>query len=418
MVDCSLLAMTTNGRPLAREKPLVIAMVPREQGITGVHTHVRQLQRYVKAAGIPSEIITPHSWGARPLHWGQAIATPAFALRPLLERAHGPSHVLWYRASHEVLLRRALRDRLSTLDDCVVYAQCPVSARAALQVRRGPHQRVVMAVHFRTSQADEWADKGQIKRGGRVFRQIRSLERDVLSRIDGVVYVSNWARRALLTWLPEAAETPWVVCDNFVTPWHADRPAQARGDLVTVGNLETVKNHRYLLHVLAEAGRLGHRLTLDVLGEGPELNALTALVSELGLADQVRLLGFRRDVRDLLPGYRAYVHASYSESSSLAIIEAMAAGLPIVAGAVDALGELFDDGVEGRYWSLEDSRKAAEVLVEFLGSDARRAEAGRAAAQRFSRDFDANVVAPRLVAFLQDQHATGTTVRGRLSGQA
>ena len=45
----------------------------------------------------------------------------------------------------------------------------------------------------------------------------------------------------------------------------------------------------------------------------------------------MRFQGFRTDVRDQLPGYRAYVHAAYAETSSLAIIEAMAAGLPIVA---------------------------------------------------------------------------------------
>ena len=54
---------------------------------------------------------------------------------------------------------------------------------------------------------------------------------------------------------------------------------------------------------------------------------LMRLARSLGLEEQVRFRGFRRDVRDFLPRYRAYVHASYSESSSLAIMEAMGAGL-------------------------------------------------------------------------------------------
>ena len=57
--------------------------------------------------------------------------------------------------------------------DCVIYAQCPLAARAALRARRGSHQRVVMAVHFRISQADEWVNMKQIRRDGRVFRAIR-----------------------------------------------------------------------------------------------------------------------------------------------------------------------------------------------------------------------------------------------------
>jgi glycosyltransferase involved in cell wall biosynthesis len=77
---------------------------------------------------------------------------------------------------------------------------------------------------------------------------------------------------------------------------------------------------------------------------------------------QVRLRGFRPDVRDFLPGYRAYVHASYSESSSLAIMEAMDAGLPVVAGDTGPISELCDDGVEARFWPLDDPARAASLL--------------------------------------------------------
>ena len=55
----------------------------------------------------------------------------------------------------------ALRGLLEEGSNCVIYAQDPLAARAALRARRGPYQRVVLAVHFRISQADEWADKEQ-----------------------------------------------------------------------------------------------------------------------------------------------------------------------------------------------------------------------------------------------------------------
>ena len=78
------------------------------------------------------------------------------------------------------------------------------------------------------------------------------------------------------------------------------------------------------------------------------------------------LRGFRPDVRDFLPRYRAYVHASYSESSSLAIIEAMAAGLPIVAGNIGPFSELCDEGVEARFWPLDDPAQAAASPIGLL----------------------------------------------------
>ena len=150
-------------------------------------------------------------------------------------------------------------------------------------------------------------------------------------------------------WMPEAARVPGVVIPNFVraVPEHA---VARRGDLVSVGNLEAIKNHRYLLRVLAVARQRGFRYTLDVFGEGVERGNLLALAAELGIDDQVRLRGFRRDVPRVLPGYRLYVHASYSESLPLAIMEAMGAGLPVVSSDAGGVPELFDDPEQGRFW--------------------------------------------------------------------
>jgi glycosyltransferase involved in cell wall biosynthesis len=94
------------------------------------------------------------------------------------------------------------------------------------------------------------------------------------------------------------------------------------------------------------------------------------------------------------------VHASYSESSSLAIIEAMAAGLPIVAADIGPISELCDDGVEARFWSPDDPDQAAAMLIDLLDSEPARLLAASAARQRFHRDFDAEVVGPRLRSFL------------------
>lgn len=272
-----------------------------------------------------------------------------------------------------------------------------------MRARKGPHQRVVLAVHFRISQSDEWADKEQIARGGTVFRRIRRMEREVIPQVDGMVYVSRWAREALLDWFPGAAAVPATVIFNFVAPLDpAPTVTEPSGDLVTVGNLDVVKNHRYLLDIVAAARDAGQAVTLDIFGEGPLHDDLVRQISSLALGEQVRLRGFRPDVRSLLPGYRACVHVSYSESSSLAIIEAMAAGLPIVAGNIGPIGELFDDGVEGRYWSLDDPGQAAATLIGLLDSEEDRLKAAACATERFRRDFDADLVAPRLYSFLTE----------------
>lgn len=382
--------------------PLVIATILRGDGITGVDTHIRQLRRYLDASSMGSTLITPFSWG-------RALTIPVFGLRPLvLDRCFKPAGVAWYLYWHEVFLRKALRRHLAATGNCVVYAQDAFAARAALRARRGPHQRVILAVHSRISMADEWADKKRIRLDGIVFRAIRQVEREVIPQVDRLVYVSRWARDALLNWLPEAGTVPSAVIGNFVAPLHAEPCEEPFADLVTIGNLDLVKNHRFMLQVLAEAKRAGRSFTLDIFGEGPCRKDLLRQARSLDLEEQVCFRGFRADVRDFLPGYRAYVHASYSESSSLAIMEAMAAGLPIVAGKTGPIPELCDDGAEARFWSLDEPSQAAATLIGLLECEPMRLRAAHAARERFRRDFDADVVGPELLSFL-----LGTTPEGR-----
>jgi glycosyltransferase involved in cell wall biosynthesis len=378
-----------------RPLPLVVSSMLRAQGVTGVQTHVQQLLSYLDRDDPDTDValVTPFS-ASRPRY------LPVFSLKRAIDPVSRAAGVRWYRHWHEAFLRSALRRALADRGDCVIYAQDPPAARAALSARRHRGQQVVLAVHFRTSQADEWADKGAIARDGRAFRHIRQLERAVIPQVDRIVYVSRWAQDALTGWLPDAAAVPSAVIGNFVAPRPAAPGEQRHGDLVTVGNLEPVKNHRFLLHVLAAAKQAGHVLTLDIFGEGPQRAELRDLADVLGLTEQVRLRGFRRDVRDFLPGYRAYVHASYSESSSLAIMEAMDAGLPVVAADIGPLAELFDEGVEGRFWPLDDPARAAAVLIDLVEYEPFRLKAARAARDRFCRDYDATVVGPHLTSFL------------------
>jgi hypothetical protein len=67
---------------------------------------------------------------------------------------------------------------------------------------------------------------------------------------------------------------------------------------------------------------------------------------------------------------------------------------------VGGIPELCDEGVEARFWSLDDPARAAATLTGLLDCEPARLKAARAASERFHRDFDADVVAPQLLAFL------------------
>ena len=91
-----------------------------------------------------------------------------------------------------------------------------------------------------------------------------------------------------------------------------------------------------------------------------------------------RFRGYRQEVRAFLPRYRAYVHASYSESSSLAIIEAMAAGLPIVAANIGPIGSSATTE-RGADLILDDPALATKTLTDLLDCEPERLMAASAA---------------------------------------
>ena len=389
--------------------PLIVATILRENGATGVQTHVRQLRRYLESNGLSAMLVTP-------FQCRKSLIYPFFGARLLMVAFSAAASVLWYRYWHELFLRKALGRTLSGIGPCVIYAQGPVEARAALLARNGPHQRVVMAVHFPASDAEGWAGmtkRQRIKRGGIAYRKIQEFERKVIPKVDGIVYVSAWARDSLLSWLPEAAVIPSAVIANFVVTLSAEAGREPIADLVTIGSLDSMKNHDFLLNVLAEAKRSGRRFTLDVFGDGPLRKALVRRTSACGLEEQVRFRGFRPDVREFLPRYKMYVHASHTETSCLAIIEAMAAGLPILAAGVGAIPELFTEGVEGWFWSLDDPAEAAAMLIRILDDESAHQKAATAASARFHCEFDAKVAGSRLWAFLQGAAPDGACAQER-----
>jgi len=385
---------------VSADRPIVIAMVLRERGATGVQSHVGVFRRFLHEQGSAVRVVTPFQ---NP-RW---LVVPVVAIRRLVETVSPSFGVAWYRRGHAFLLRRSLRRVLGELGPAVIYAQCPVSAEAALSVRVSGALPVVMAAHFNVSQADEWAGKGRIREGGRAFRAIRAHEVRVLPQLDGIVHVSEDVRRHVEELVPAVRGIPAVVVPNFVYPAPAAEgevgTAVAPSGLVSVGSLEPRKNQGYLLDILIELARLGLRPHLTLLGDGQDRHRLQARVRELSLGDQVTMPGVQPGAAAHLAGFRVYCHAARMESFGMAVLEAMAAGLPVVAAPVGGIPEVFRDGIEGRYWPLDNAAAAARILAGMLADETALATMSQAARIRFTATFDARICAPRLADFLGER---------------
>lgn len=381
------------------EREIVVATPMRPAGTSGLQTHVRTFSEYLDGAGRASAVVS--SFSSR-----SPFRVPVFAARLGIRQISKPAGVWWYRHWHAHYLERALAAHLAAHPHAVIYTQCPVSAGAAVRARST--QPVVMAAHLNVSQADEWAGKGEIAQDGRLYRSIRAYEEALLPELDGIVYVSEFARSVLEDRIPALRNVPAVVVPNPVSLSTAD-PTGDTADLITVGFLESRKNQAYLIDVLGAAARRGHRYSLSVVGSGPDRRALQARANELGIGEQVRFLGYQADPPSLLPGHRLYCHTATMENLPIAILEAMAAGLPVLAGAVGGIPEMVRPGIEGQFWPLDDADAAAAVLIEVLDHEDRRRAMGAAARKRAELEFSREVVGRRLVTFLENAEFRSTS---------
>jgi glycosyltransferase involved in cell wall biosynthesis len=167
----------------------------------------------------------------------------------------------------------------------------------------------------------------------------------------------------------------------------------------TVANLRHQKDHPTLLTAAAQVLARSPRVRFLVVGQGPLEAEVDALHDRLGLGDRVRLLGQRDDVPDLLAAADVFALSSRFEGLPVALMEALALGLPVVATDVGGIPEAVTDGVEGILVPPGQPDRLAAALLELVGDAARRRTMAAAAAAR-GRGFDLRVA----VATIEDRY--------------
>ena len=155
--------------------------------------------------------------------------------------------------------------------------------------------------------------------------------------------------------------------------------------VVSVGRFAFPKDFATLVEALA-ATRADYRAAF--VGEGPLLPEVAAAILERGLTGRIDLLGNRGDVPDLLASADIFVLSSRSEGFPVSILEAMAAGLPVVATNVGGVAESVVDGETGLLVPPGDPDALAAALDRLLTDSALRLRLGTAGRERAHRYFD------------------------------
>ena len=208
--------------------------------------------------------------------------------------------------------------------------------------------------------------------------RLQVLADGLLARLDDrLVAVSQGARDYLtqvervppakIEVVPNAIAWPEPVPPAQVEDTRRDLGAEGRSPLLgTVARLAPQKGLAYLLQALGTLRARFPNLFCVIIGDGELRGELEALAERLELQNHVRFCGLRRDVPAALQCLDLFVLPSLFEGLSLALLEAMAAGRPVVATRVAGSSEVITDGVNGRLVPPADAAALAQAMAEVL----------------------------------------------------
>lgn len=303
----------------------------------------------------------------------------------------------------------------------------PVDFRAlqrirAILVRRGAEivhsHEFTMAVYGRTASWGARRPHVITMHGGTAFAVAARRRRALgwaMRRSEARVAVSSSTADFLAEKCRVARDSIDVIANGVDVPVGDRRRVRAELGLaadqiliVAVGNLYPVKGHRTLVEAAAGLPASSPPWTIAIAGRGEEEAPLRQLIAASGLEERVRLLGLRTDVADLLAAADLFVMPSISEGLPLALLEAMSAGLPVVASAVGGIPTVVVDGATGVLVPPGDPTALTVALQAVLGSADVRRRLGARAAEEIPRRFGVDsMTAAYLEVYRRALHRSG-----------
>ena len=219
-------------------------------------------------------------------------------------------------------------------------------------------------------------------------QRIHQLARRVINALaDRVVVNAELIRAHVLETGTATADKLVVIRNGLMFEAEPEQRAETRAALLAelqlpanvllignVANLRPVKGHRYLLEAAASVVRQFPHAHFLLVGAGELRDALLTQAAELGLRANVHLLGQRPNAAQLAQAFDLAVLASLHEGLPNTVLEALAAGVPVVATAVGGVLEMITDGETGYLAPAADAAGLAEKLLQALADETSRAQ--------------------------------------------
>jgi glycosyltransferase involved in cell wall biosynthesis len=333
------------------------------------------------------------------------------------------------RAGHRAELACDARGRLFARARDAGITCHPLAIRNAVDFAAGMRLRAMLSrgrydiVHFHTSRAHSMAPMVRgCARAAVVTRRMDYPPNRIFApylynrAVDAVAAISRPVADALIesgvarehvTIVPSGVD-----CERFRPPTAAEREhARARlaiapgelaiapGELAigTVGMLEERKGHRYLLEAIASLSDSHPQLRCLIAGAGSMKDQLERHAAELGISARVAMLGMVADSRAVLDALDVFVFPSLKEGLGVAMLEAMACGLAVVASRAGGIADAVEDVRSGVLVPPGDSAAIAAAIARLADDPGLRSTLGAAARERVAADFSTGAMARKTI---------------------
>jgi glycosyltransferase involved in cell wall biosynthesis len=204
-----------------------------------------------------------------------------------------------------------------------------------------------------------------------------------------------------------------VVIQNGIVPVRSDHPhgdgvrsemglAEEDVLLLSVGRLVYQKGHEFLVRAMPRILGRHPQVRAVICGEGALRGALRAQIAELRLEDSVFLTGNRPDIDRFLNTADIFVLPSRWEGLPVALLEAMSAGLPVVATHVEGVEEVVQNETQGLLVPPGDSEALAVALIELIGRGEARRRMGEAARQRIEESYTVDIMCEKYLRVMSE----------------
>ena len=162
--------------------------------------------------------------------------------------------------------------------------------------------------------------------------------------------------------------------------------------LGTIARLDPIKNQAMMLEALVAVRERYPDCVLLLAGDGPERESLERLVQKLDLTENVRFAGFVTDIADHLDAIDVFLLTSWSEGTSMTLLEAMSLGKAIVVTRVGGNVEILEDGRTALFVEAGDAKALTTNIERLIDDEALRSRLGESARGDFRRRFEPSLM--------------------------